>query len=1119
MFSRALLKDTLREILGTFNRFFSIIVIIALGVGFFMGVKSTAPDMKLTADKYFDETRLMDIHLLSTMGFDEEDIKAIKAQPDFDNVMPSYSADAIMEKNGASVVVKVLSLPDAKDSVGEKLNNPILLSGRMPENPGECVVEENTDQKLFKFELGETIEFEPQAGDMALSDSLDTNKFKVVGFINSPQYISLERGASNIGDGSVSCYIMVPRADFNLPVYTDVYLTVRGLKDVSAFGQHYGARIAEAVKLFEDLGQERADARYGKIIDDAQAEIDAAKAELDKAENDTNNQLSDALAQLEAGQAQIGQAEADKNKRLAEGRQQIDQGKKDLEKAEADLEKGEKDYNKQIADGEAELAAGRAEYEKNKAEYDKQKAEFGATKPEAEQQIADAQAQLDDLNNQIAALEIAIRHMEGSGIPVPQEMTDQLNTMKQQHADGQAQLNAEKAKLAKAERDLAAADKQLKQAKAQLDQGEADLEKSKKDGRAQLDDARSQIDQSKSELAEAEREYQKGVRDAQHQIDSARSDLTAGQSEYDKSKQDAEQQLADARLQISDAEVALAELQKPKWYVQSRQDNPGYSEYADNADRIDAIATIFPVFFLMVAAMVCLTTMTRMVEEQRMQIGTLKALGYGKGAIAGKYFIYSALASLVGSAAGCAVGYWLFPTTIYNAYDMMYSLPELSVTFQWPYAVVGTIAGILCTVVVALIGSYSSLKSNTAALMRPKPPKAGKRIFLERIGFLWSRMGFISKVTARNILRYKARFLMAVLGIAGCTALMLAGFGLKDSISVIVPAQFQEIYSYDTVLGLRNEVGDQDATALKADIEGDQNISSALLARQMVMDAAYGDRKIEVRLFVPDDAKQLPDFITLRHRTDDTPVALPDDGVVITEKMAGMLGVSAGDTIQLKKEETTVEVKVADIVENYVYHYVYMSPWMYRVTYGEYPMYNSGLARMNDPGPDTEKALATTLLEKDDVLSVLFTSSISSDFMDSLKSLDTVVLVLIAAAGCLAFVVVYNLTNINICERQREIATMKVLGFNNREVSNYVFREIFTLTIIGIILGLGLGILLHQMVVGAAEVDMVMFGKNVFAQSYGYSVALTFIFTLLVNFAMYFRLKRISMVESLKSVE
>ena len=553
--------------------------------------------------------------------------------------------------------------------------------------------------------------------------------------------------------------------------------------------------------------------------------------------------------------------------------------------------------------------------------------------------------------------------------------------------------------------------------------------------------------------------------------------------------------------------------------MNTREDNPGYSDYEENADRINAVASVFPVFFLLVAGMVCLTTMTRMVEEQRTQIGTLKAIGYSRLAIAGKYCVYAVLASLLGSALGMAFGFRLFPTVIYGAYDILYNLPPITITFQWGYAVASTLIAVLCTVAVALIACYGELISQPATLMRPRAPKAGKRIFIERIKFLWKRMGFISKVTARNLLRYKARFFMTVLGIAGCAALMVAGFGLKNSISVIVPRQFDDIYAYDMILGLKDETAQADLAQLKADLEADKRITGTLPVRQKVMDAANGSSKAEVHLMVPEDAGRLTTFIKLRHRSDGSAAAMSKTGVLITEKLARMLGVSVGDTIALKEAETTVEVPVADVVENYVFHNVYMDPELYRKVYHEEPLYNSVIGITDSGGEAAEKQLGTDWLGREDVFSVNFTTSISDNFEDSIKSLNTVVLVMIISAGCLAFVVLYNLTNINICERIREIATIKVLGFYNNEVSNYVYRENFVLTIIGTIIGLGLGIVLHRFVVSNAEVNMVMFGRNIETLSYVYSAVLTFAFTLFVNFVMYFRLRDVSMVESLKSVE
>lgn len=554
------------------------------------------------------------------------------------------------------------------------------------------------------------------------------------------------------------------------------------------------------------------------------------------------------------------------------------------------------------------------------------------------------------------------------------------------------------------------------------------------------------------------------------------------------------------------------------WYVLGRDTNIGIRGFSDDSERIGAIGKVFPLIFFLVATLVCLTSMTRMVEEQRTQIGTFKALGYGKGSIIFHYFIYSFLASIGGSVLGVLVGFRLFPNVIFNAYRIMYEIPDIISPFNVELAVTSTIVAVLCTTLAAIFACAKELIAVPAVLMRPRTPKAGKRILLERVGFIWGRMSFTSKVTARNILRYKKRFFMTIIGISGCTALLVTGFGLKNSIMSITDKQFNEIYKYDMIVQLKSEIEESKFLDFKEDLKDYKTLDNTLMIFQKNIETTNEkDKEIDSYLFIPENKSEIQNFIKLAHNDED--IELPSDGVVITEKLSKLLEVSKGDNIEIKLNDKKVKVKISGITEHYVMNYIYMSPEYYKELFDVPVKYNGFMGTTTDKSKDGGNFLSKDLMKNTDIGSVSFITNTSEHFKQTMGSIDSVVVVLIVSAAALAFVVMYNLTNINISERIRELATIKVLGFYDSEVAAYVYRENVVLSIIGTILGLFLGIGLHRYVVVTAEIDMVMFVRTIKAIDFVHSAILTIVFSGLVNIVMYRRLKKIDMVESLKSAE
>ena len=681
-------------------------------------------------------------------------------------------------------------------------------------------------------------------------------------------------------------------------------------------------------------------------------------------------------------------------------------------------------------------------------------------------------------------------------------------------ADQRAQLRYDTL-VADAQAEIADGEAQLADARQELADAEAELA----DARAELDDGWSEYNDGLATLNQEEADGRAELADALTELEDGESEYADGLDEYEDARADAESEIADGEAELADARQALADLDGCEWYVLGRTTNSGFAGYSQDAERVGNLANVFPVIFFLVAALACLTTMTRMVEDQRTEIGALKAMGFSRLSISKKYIGYAFWASLLGGLVGLAVGCTLVPAVIANAFQIMYNVPSLEFKLQPAVCVIAVLAAVACTTGAALWACLSTLIDTPANLMRPKTPKAGKRVFLEYIKPLWKRLSFTWKVTMRNLFRYQRRFWMTVIGIGGCTALIVTGFGLHDSIFAILDKQFDEISLYDATASLTDE-GGRDPDQVLAYLDQSPAVDRALLCYQSAADVSASGAAYSAYLLAVDDPAQLERFLDLRHRLDDGPVDFTDGGVVITEKLAELLEVSVGDTVTLDNGDDRVEAAVTDIVENYVYHYVYLTDGCYEALFGQPPEDNTVLVAYADGiGQAQSDQVSADLMAMDQVASYSYIATIRDSFTDSMNAINYAVVIIILAAAALAFVVLYNLTNINITERTRELATLKVLGFYDRETTAYVYRENVFLTLFGIVLGLVLGRFLHAWMVVTVEVDLVMFGRTAPLYAYLLAAALTVVFSVVVNIAAHFKLKKVDMVESLKTVE
>lgn len=1109
MKKRALRKEFYMEIRKTLNRFLSILLINALGVAFFAGVRASKPDMQISADAFYDESNLMDIRVLSTLGMTEEDAEAIEAVEGVKEVMPFYSVDMFGRLPDRQLNLQVMSLPD-------KMNRIHVREGRLPESESECLV----DYKLFTSglcELGEELTLVSGTEDET-SEIVNQETFTIVGAGTTSYYMSLDRGTTSIGSGSLDGFLVVLPEVFEQDYYTQICVTAEGAYELTCYTEEYDSLVDELVERIEEIEKERCEIRYAQVQEEGQEKIADAEAEV----ADGEKKLADAGVELEDARVKLADAEeklADGRKELADGEAEFAEKEQELLDAKQEVADGWKELNEakeELVKATFEIQRGYEQYEKGKAEIDAGYAQLAPY----EEQLAQIESRLEQV--QKALDEIA--QADNAGIPVDEQQRAELEGTKIQLLSAKEQLapvvEENKTKLDAGAKALAAGKRELDAGSDQVDEGNREAyyaEQDLREAEEEIADGEIKLEDGRAELADA----RQTLKDAEKELADAKAEFADGEAEYEKALAENEETLADAKVKIADAKKELADLKEPEWYVLDRQYIQTYVEYGNDADRIGAIGEVFPAIFFLVAALVSLTTMTRMVEEQRTQIGTLKALGYGKGAIASKYIFYALLSSLLGSLLGLAAGQKILPTVIISAYQILYNnLPETLTPLSLEYSLTAAGVAVLCTTFAALAACYKELNAVPANLMRPAAPKSGKRVFLERVGFLWKRLTFSQKAAIRNLVRYKKRFFMTIFGIGGCMALLLVGFGLKDSILHIGNGQFGDVFAYDGAVGIDKDADAKERLELEEQIKGDERLTHYMETLEIAVDVEADGAPRSAYLIVPGDAEELDHYIHLQNRETREHYTLDENGVIMTEKLATLLGVSEGDTVTLKEDETeAVEAKVAHITEQYFMHYVYMSEELYESLYGEEPDWNQWFIKTRQQDEGFEEELRTDYIQYEAVSDVDFISGTAERVADMLRSMDLIIYVLVIAAGLLAFVVLYNLNNININERRRELATLKVLGFFDPEVSAYVNRENVLLTVIGTGVGVFLGILLHQFVIKTAEIDMLMFGRTIAPKSYVYSVLLTFVFSALVNGAMFFKLRKIDMVESLKSVE
>lgn len=1018
---RLLYKLSFVKMRKNIGRFLSLLFIVALGVGFFAGLRETTPDIEATLDNYYDEHNLMDFKIVSTMGLTEDDIASLEELKNIEKVVASYSVDTLIDGEAVRI-----------HAIEEDINNVDLVEGSMPENNNECIAD------ATKYKIGDTLTIRK----LSQEGILQNTTYKVVGLANSPMYLSRQMGIASIGTGELASFIYIPKENFNSKYYTEVYLTAKGSLKETAYEKGYEETTNLLLEELEELKPIRETKRYEEILEEATIEIR-------KIEDEANEKISIAEEELQ------------------EALEEINNGRTEIYNAKNEIITNENKLKEEEQNGLTKINNARLTWEESNKELKNTLASLGLTEE---------------------TLETALNTVK-SNITSIKEILNTLPTDDPKYAEYQKtleELNNKKDNL----QTLVTTSETLKNSKIEIDNSEKELEEQIKASQDKLNKAKEKLETQEQKIESAYEEY------------------VAGENTLEEQKKELE-------AKINEAKSSLAKIEKPVWYLLDRTDNNGYSSIWDDAAKVDAIAGIFPIFFIIVVALMCFNTMNRMIEEERGEIGVLSSLGYGSFNIINGYLFYVFFATVIGVTIGLLIGYTLIPNIIYSIYNANYILPSLNINMKLlPFFIIILITLGLMSLI-AIISCLKELKNVPATILRPATPKSGKKVLLEHIKFIWKRLSFTGKVTARNMFRYKKRIVMTVLGVVGSTALLLTGFGLRDSISGLADLQYGKINHYDALLVFQNSfktIEEEWKSKLKED-----NITEYLPIYQASFTFEAKDLTHDVYLIALENNTELNNFITLNSKVNEN-FTFPEDGVIISEKMADLLNVKIGDFIKLRNSNNELVVlPVSEIVENYTLHYVYMNKETYEKYFEKELEYNMIMTNLNEE--TSHEDFAEKWIDSGLVSTINFTEDNILVFDNMVKGLNLIIVLIIGASCMLAFIVLYNLTTINIAERIREISTLKVLGFYDKEVSSYVYRETLFLTIIGILIGLGAGIFLHMYVINVAETDNILFLHSIKWYSYIFSFLIIIFFTILVQIITNQKLKKINMVESLKSVE
>ena len=1185
-------------------RFISIVAIIALGISFFVGMKSASPDMRDTANDYFSENNLMDLQVNSTIGFTKKEIKTISAVDGVkaaegvkyaDTLVFSGENGIVNASNGAAMACRVMSMDFEKakkfTETGKAddryFNRVTLIDGRYPEKKNECLVDYKASEAYNELKLNSVITI---SGDgVTLDDTFNTVDYKIVGIVSSPMYVSFERGITNIASGTLGMYLYVSSDCFVEKNFTSVYVTV-DKDDYDAYSAKYSAKLDEVWGKIEEISHESISDRISDVKEEYAKKIKDGEKAYEKLEKSTTKELEKALADIDKIQDFIDNGDSNIAAEKKKLKEKVSAAEKQLKASKNNYDYSKEAYEKDKADardqGNQFQGAEKAKqiyndylqkHKQDRNEIDALRVDlnsYAAKVNEKSSAVNKADSTLKSVSDSLSAKENDLKSAQAD----IDNLNSQLSSLTEEQADSapliEANIRTATAKYNRIKNDIdslknqrAQAERDCQKAKEELDavnteyndlflkienreieyeknfevlrQYEDDIKRIKAGEQAlsifqsQLSSSESALLASKIAITESQLRlyYEEStgsqkIKTGESDLKSAKTRLENAEKRYSAIEHDVKIRLSNAQGDIDKSKLFLDELNSSAWTVVRQTELPGQESYGQSLENIDAIANVFPVIFFVIAAFMCLATMTRMVQEERMQLGTLKALGYSNTGVLMKYYCYAALACLAGSALGAAAGTLIFPKAVDSAYGMMFNLPPVKIRPNFDYILWGALFYLAVTLISTSVACRKELKVNAAHLMRPKAPVAGKRLFLERFETIWETLSFGSIVTIRNMFRSKKRMVMTIVGVACCTTLILSAFGLSNSVDKIISAQYGEggISEYDLTVTLDEAQTPNESETLK-EIQNDIRVKYAMLLETKTMTAvsqsSEGGHKLSVHLVIPEKPAELSHYISLRERKSGSAISLTDNGAVISEKLAKDTGVKAGGAISLTSVSgREYKIPVAAVTENYLEHYVYISPTLYSDIFNAKPEYvNIVLSLENFTRGGDEQNLADDLLAMNVVKGVSSTDIMVETFNGVIDRLDVVIVIFITSAGLLALIILYNLTNISVQERLREIATIKVLGFEDGEVTSYVYRENIFMTIVGILIGLAGGTVLHKAVIDIAEVNIAMFGREIYWWSYLLAAVITAAFTAAVCVLVHQRLRKLDTIAALKSVE
>lgn len=1198
-------KDLFRSVKNSMTRFISIVAIIALGISFFVGMKSASPDMKKTANDYFCKNNLMDIEVYSSIGFTSEEIEKISAVEGIRAADGVKSADTLIfvgengivnASNGAAMACRVMSMDfkraadfcESGSADDSYINRIDLVDGRFPEKKNECVVDSRAAETYSDLSIGSVITL---VGDgVNLNDTFNTVNYKIVGTVSSPMYISFERGTTAVASGTLGMYLYVSENCFSQEYYTGAYAVIDNKENYDVYSDEYRQFVEQTGKKIEAISQPSITSRladikaeYTKKIKDGEAsyktlenetkkELEAALKKIDDIQDYIDNGGGDIASQKKQLESRVKSAEA----QLAASKESYNASKTAYEKDKAEArdkdneftgsEKAKQIYNdylrKQQADRKEidKLKSTLETYKNNrdsaKSSWDRAESNYQSACRSVENKETDLNSakellskyqkqkdewteestvSLDTINARIREYTTKTNTLSKELENLKTKRTESDNTRKNaESAYNDAVSQVDSMEITIREREQTYAENQV------VLSGYADDIRRLEEGKAALTIFKNQISRSEkallaSKIAITESQLRlyyeestgkQNLTAAEANLKAAKTRLETAEANYAKTEHDVRIQLSNAQGDIEKAKLFLDELNSSVWTISYQNELQGHESYGQSLENINAIANVFPVFFFVIAAFMCLATMTRMVQEERMQLGTLKALGYGNSKILLKYYMYASLACAAGSAAGIAAGTFIFPKAVDSAYGMMYNLPPVKIRFNLFYILCGVVFSFAVTLIATRFACRSELKIQAAHLMRPKTPLPGKRIFIERFSTIWNTLSFGSIVTMRNMFRNKRRMVMTIAGVASCATLILSAFGLSNSVDKIISAQYGEdgVAGYDLTVTLDEAQIPNESETLE-EIKKDIRVKNAMLLVTQTMTAFSPENpdgaNLTAHVVTPEKTAGLSAFYLLRSRTNHNSIELTDDGAVISEKLSSDTGVKKGGTLILRNTNGyEYPVTVSAVTENYLEHYIYISPVYHVKVFGEAPEYkNIVLDLENFTVSGDEQNLADDLLAFNNVTGISSTDIMIESFNAVIDRLDVVIIIFIVSAGLLALIILYNLTNISVQERLREIATIKVLGFTDSEITSYVYRENIFLTAVGILAGLIGGTILHRAVINIAEVNVAMFGREIYWWSYLLTIIMTAAFAAGVCFLVHRKLQKLDTVSALKSVE